>query len=98
MASFGPQVKNMAQVGAGGEERKPLRREKGRYGVHRSDSLSHQSRPACSHHRPVPFRTQGSAKAFPVKSCRPPCDPFPPVHDYQPAPCRVQVCSEDGSP
>lgn len=72
MASFGPQVKNMVQVGAGGEERKPLRREKGRYGVHRSNSLSRQSRPACSHHRPVPFRTQGSAKAFPVKSCRPP--------------------------
>lgn len=72
MASFGPQVKNMAQVGAGREQRKPLQKGTGRCGVHRSDSLSSQSRPACSHRRPVPSSPRGPLRR---KSYKPPETP-----------------------
>lgn len=72
MASFGPQVKNMAQMGAGGEERKPLQKGTGRCGVHRSDSLSRQARPACSHRRPVPSAPGGPLRRKSYKTPEPP--------------------------
>lgn len=65
MASFGPQVKNMAQAGAGGGGDKAFADAKGRRAVHRSElSLSSQSRPACRRQGPGSSATPDSLRLF----------------------------------
>ncbi len=68
MASFGPQVKNMAQAEAGGKGRESLC---GR-GLGESKFSFRQSSPIRSRQGPVPSEPMGPLRHFPVKSHRSP--------------------------